>query len=176
MGAVTGGGPASPGAAAAAEARRAAEAERQLEETHQQLRADSQALRQARAALDRASGEVRQAVLAEAEQQLLDLALGIARKVLRQEIQAGRYEIDPIVAEAMEHIPARCEVTVHLHPDDYARCRAIAAGPDDSNGPRFVADANVLPGECFLETSEGTVESSVETQLSEITHALKQPG
>ena len=111
-------------------------------------------------------------MLAEAEPQLVRLAVDIAQKVLMQEIQAGHYEIDPIVTEAMKQVPARCEVVVHLHPDDHARCEAARQLGDDAEGVRFVADPNVRPAECVLQTGEGVVESGVETNLARIGEAL----
>lgn len=116
-------------------------------------------------------------MMADAEQQLLDLAVDIARKVLMQEIQAQRYQIDPIVKEALLHVPARQDVLVHLNPDDYATCE-LARGSEDpslAGKIRFVADPAVEPAECLLETIEGLVISSVEDHLESIADALKNP-
>lgn len=131
---------------------------------------------------------LREETVRQSEEQLLELALEIARKLLMQEIQAGRYEIDPIVKEALLHVPARQDVTVHLHPDDWATCqmareeasRPPASGlggrPKGSPGAgriQFVADPGVRRAECMLETSEGIVESAVEGHLANIAEALK---
>jgi len=150
----------------------------ELEEARKQLQVERRQLREAREALGDAAGKLQRLhedLLVNAEEQLLALSLEIARKVLAQEIQAGRYEIDPLVAEALKQLPARCDVTVHLNPDDHARCKMAQELCGDSQSLRFVADADVRPGECFLETPEGVVETSVETQLAQIAEALKQP-
>jgi flagellar assembly protein FliH len=171
-------GAASEGAAPAGQTPRAAELEARLDEARKQLEAERRQLRQAREALGEAAGKLQRLhedLLAQAEEQLLTLSLEIARKVLAQEIQAGRYEIDPLIAEAMKQLPARCDVTVHLHPNDHARCKMAEELRGDSQSLRFVADADVRPGECFLETPEGAVETSVETQLAQIAEALKPP-
>ena len=111
------------------------------------------------------------------EEQLLDLALGIARRVLMQEIQADRYEIEPIVKEALLHVPTRRDVLVHLHPDDWKQSQTAEEGSKagDSGGVRFVADASVQRAECVLETTGGVVESTVDTHLENIAEALKNP-
>ncbi len=146
----------------------------------EQVEADLTALRMARSALEKAADKCREArekIIEQAEGQLLDLSIDIARKVLMQEIQAERYQIEPIVREALSRIPQRTDVVVHLHPDDLARCElAEQDGPDSAQATvRFSADPGVDRGECLLRTSEGTVESTVEEHLAEITKTLGSP-
>jgi flagellar assembly protein FliH len=137
-------------------------------------------LLQARKALEDGLQKLRplqEQMVKEAEGQLLKLAVDIARKVLMQELQAGRYEIDPIVKEALLHAPVRQDVVVHLHPEDWSRCRmAREQGEATQAGSvRFVADPSVQRAQCVLETAEGIVESSVEAHLEGIAEALKVP-
>jgi flagellar assembly protein FliH len=156
----------------------AAIAEASVAQARAQLEAERARTAQAGQAMTEACRQLRQLradLLAEAEGQLLDLAMEIARKVLMQEIQAGRYEIEPIVAEAMRHVPARHEVVVHLHPDDYAQCKLIEQLAGDSQNVRFLADPNVAKAGCLLETPEGAVDSAIETHLATISESLKKP-
>jgi flagellar assembly protein FliH len=150
----------------------------QLAEQQRQTQAEGTRLASACQALTRAAQQVegfRAELLAEAEGQLLSLAVEIARKVLMQEIQAGRYQIDPIVAEALRRVPAHGGVVVHLNPGDCAQCQAAARQEGEAPQVRFVADVNVQPGECLLETPEGIVESSVEGHLAAIAEGLGKP-
>jgi len=133
-----------------------------------------QACRAARSAAE-ALRRLREGLLAEAEEQLVALALDIARKVLMQEVAAGRYEIAPILAEALQHVPGQGEVVVHVNPEDHARCRETGQLADDAGNVRFVADPKVRPAECLLETSEGTIESSMEANLARVGEALALP-
>jgi flagellar assembly protein FliH len=147
----------------------------QLAEEQRQAQAQRTSLASACQALTRAAQQVeafRGELLAEAEGQLLCLAVEIARKVLVQEIQAERYQIDPIVAEALRRVPAHGGVVVHLNPRDCAHCQAAGKKEGDPHQVRFVADVNVQPGECLLETPEGIVESSVEGNLAAIAEGL----
>jgi len=132
---------------------------------------------QARRALEdglRKLHELQQQVLAEAEEQLLDLAIRIARKVLMQEIQAGRYDIEPIVKEALLRVPARKDVVVHMNLYDWATCKKFQEECTTADAKiSFVADPSVRRGECFLETTEGRVDFSVERSLEEIAEVLK---
>lgn len=141
------------------------------------LQAEREALLRAAGALQEAAGQLRllQAQFRqEAEQQVLDLAIDVARKVLMQEIQAGRYEIEPIVREALHRVPVGRPVAVHLNPDDLSRCPMAADGAEPSQaGVTFVADASVAPGQCRLESDQGVVGASVEAHLAEVSEALR---
>ena len=116
----------------------------------------------------------RKELVEQAEGQMVELALSVARKVLMQEIQAGRYEIDPIVQEALKSVSVRQDVVVRLNPDDLQQC--MAAHPEqqlsDAN-VRFVADEAVTRASCLVETSEGNVEASIEKHLAGIEAALR---
>jgi len=144
-----------------------------------ELEKERLALRSARMALEdgiNKATELHMQLQAECEQQVLDLAIAIARKVLMQEIQAGHYEIGPIVKEALQHAPSRKNVVVHMNLYDWANCQmAKDAQSQGKTEIRYVADEGVRPGECIIETSEGFVESTVESQLNNIAEAMKSP-
>ena len=150
-----------------------------IQAAQQSLDAERARLVQARNALAAGLGDLsrlREETIAAAEAQLLELALEIARKVLMQEIDAGRYEIDPIVREALLHVPARQGVVVHLHPDDWAACEIArdAEGAAGAGNVRFLADPGVRRAECLLEAPQGMVVSGVEAHLQDIGEALKE--
>ena len=107
------------------------------------------------------------------ESQLVDLAVGIARKVLCQELQAQRYEIEPIVREALSGLDLRAGAVVHLNADDLRRSGLSASEPGGEEAVRYLADPQVSPGECFVETPEGTVEATVEHQLARVSEEFK---
>jgi len=156
--------------------RREGQARREMRE---RVDAELAELHSALAALAEAQAkfhDLQENFLREAEQQLLNLSIQIARKVLMQEIQAQRHEVDPIVREALSRIPARMDAVVHLHPDDLARCE-LACRDQQAPGAgsvRFLADPGVGRGECLVQTSHGTVESSIEGHLGEIAKALTE--
>ena len=112
-------------------------------------------------------------LLARAEEQLVALAVDIARKVLAQEVDEGKYRVDPIVAEALASVQECKDIVVHLNPEDLARCeQASAAAKNPESHIRFVADDTVSPAGCKLETVEGTVVSSVDKSVDQIADAL----
>lgn len=113
---------------------------------------------------------------AQAEAQLVALAVDIARKVLAQEVDAERYRVDPIVSEALASVGRCGQIVVSLNSADLARCELAARGDDSPAAKvRFVADDAVPPAGCRLETGEGTVVSSVDGRIDEISKALTNP-
>lgn len=160
------------------QAQAVADAAAQLEQLKAQLQRQAQAemaqLQSAKEAMLQAAADlshVQQQVLADAPHQLAQLAVQIARKVLMQEIAAGTYEIDPIVQEAMKSLPPRAQVHARLNPADLAKC---SLARDGQQGVTFLADPNVAPACCVLESDQGVVESDVELHLQEIAVALAE--
>ncbi len=149
------------------------EVQRRVQAERAQLHAACQALMEASCRLQEFRGDL----VRDAESQLVDLATGIARKILMQEIEAGRHEIEPIVRAALARVPQHQDVVVHLNPEDWARCPL--AQPAEGEAPpehvRFVADPEIGRAECVVETPEGIVESTLDAHLSEIGEALKAP-
>ena len=141
-----------------------------LEAQGRELQAAIDALRQGAAGLV----DCRREMIVELEGQLLQLSLGIAAKVLMQEIQAGRYEIDPIVKEALCHVSPGLDVAIRLNPSDYAQCELARQidYPATGGQVRFVADPAVGRAECIVETSEGVIESSSEKHLAKVAKVL----
>lgn len=115
----------------------------------------------------------RQQIIRKAEGQMVDLAVNIARKVLMQEIQAGRYDIDPIVREALASVQQRQGALVRLNPSDLERCELARQG-DESGTVKFVGDASIPPAHCTIETVQGQVVSTVEGHLQQVAEALKE--
>ena len=133
-------------------------------------------LARARQTLERAAAQVaglEPKILADAEQHLLDLANEIARKVLMQEIQAGRHDILPIVREAISRAPPKREIVVRLNPDDAAHLEASPGHDEMPANVRLVADPSIGPAECVVETAEGTIEARIEQELDQVAAALK---
>ncbi len=141
------------------------------------LEGERAALARARAALEMAAGslgEIETAARAEAEANVVDLAVAIARKILATEIDAGRYDAAALVREALAKAPPGREVVVQLAPADLERYESASReGPACAN-LRVVADAGVRPGECIVRTAEGTVESRIEDGLDRAAEALQR--
>lgn len=145
----------------------------------QQLAGKAAQLDSARQALAAAADQfhqVQEQLVGELEQHVVELALKVTRKVLMQEVQAGRYEIEPIIKEALLHVSVRKDVVVHLNPQDYCECEMVkqqGGGAGNTGDLHFVSDPVVPRASCVLETSQGVIESTIEGHLDEITSALQ---
>jgi len=148
-------------------------------EMQQQLAGGMARISSARQALAAAADEFKRAqeqLVGELEQNVVKLALKVAHKVLMQEVQAGNYQIEPIIKEALLHVSVRKNVVVRLNPEDYAVCEMAqqSGGVAPNAGDlHFIADPMVPRAACVLETSQGVVESSVDGHLDEISKALQ---
>lgn len=155
------------------------QAQPQAEAASRVLEQRAEQLELAKQAMDRAVAEFarrQEEFFTAAESQMVDLAVEIARKILACEIEAGNYQIDTIVSEALGQISASAEVVVYLNPDDLSTCELAAKAADDEDNPRsihFVGDTTVGRGECRVETDHGVVASSIAGQLAEIGTVLK---
>ncbi|HSV27524.1 MAG TPA: FliH/SctL family protein, partial [Sedimentisphaerales bacterium] len=88
--------------------------------------AEIHAMRQARKALESGADVVTgllERMIAGQAQQISHLAVEIARKILRSRIENADYAIEAVVQQALSKAPARHNVTVRLHPDDFAKCK-----------------------------------------------------
>lgn len=176
----------SPGANCGAKRASAEAAQAALEETRTRLAEEHRLLGEARTTLERAAAAVRALeakLLAGAEAQVVELAIEIAGKVLMQELEAGRFQMEPVVREALRHIPARRDIVVRLCPQDAAlyltpgdsaganhACAAAGTAP----GLKVVADPALRRGDCIVETAEATVSATVAERFQAVAEVLRQ--
>ena len=94
-----------------------------------------------------------------------DVAEALSRAVARV---LGELDMAEAVARAAAHalgeVSARHGTTVHVHPTGLAHARAALEGA--ANGVRIVADENLPPDGCVLETEAGLVRATLSDQLA----------
>lgn len=110
------------------------------------------------------------------KEEIAHLSVEIARKILMHKVENGDYEIEGIVKGALDSVPGRQDVKVHLHPDDVAQCqKAQEAEPKGAlAGVMLVSDSNIGRAECLLESPKGIVKSVIDENLDRIARALSQ--
>jgi flagellar assembly protein FliH len=147
-----------------------------LGEERQWLHEQRTNLDQVRAAMESAVDAIRALeaeALRSAESQLVTLALDIAGKVLAQDIEDGRYRIEPIVREALRSIPSRRDIVVRLNPQDLSRWQEAGIAPFAS-GVKLVADPSVRKAECLVECAEAVVSATVAESLARAAEVMKK--
>lgn len=107
--------------------------------------------------------------------EIAKLSVEIARKVLMQKVQDGEYEIEPIIKEAIKSSPTQQDLVVHLNPSDMAAHEKAMQdnGNETFAGIKFVADQNIGPAECMLESPKGIIESKINDHLDQIAKTFK---
>jgi flagellar assembly protein FliH len=118
--------------------------------------------------------QLREQIVAEAEQELLAAAVELAGIICAQQIEAGNVKIDPILEQALTRLPARENIRIHLNPQDFQQCQLAAKGDeaDTHSCYEFIQDPQIQPGECLLETDEASVEHTVQESIETLQDAL----
>jgi flagellar biosynthesis/type III secretory pathway protein FliH len=103
------------------------------------------------------------------EEEAVQLALAIGRKILHREAQVDPLLLMGIVRVALERIEGATGVTLAVAPQqapDWLRYLAARMEPGDL--PEIVEDPAMTSDRCELRTSMGTAQLGVEVQLKEI--------
>jgi len=115
-------------------------------------------------------------VMREAEDDLIDLIMMVARKVILREVSLERGILSSVVQAAIAALSERCEITIRLNPDDFI---LVTNGPDDSfrkelltERMRLKSDPVVPLGSCQIDSEMGTLDAGIDSQLDEIFRRL----
>lgn len=123
------------------------------------------ALEAAAVRLDRA----REGALDGVVHQTVDLALEIARTLLRCELPEGRYDLEAMVREALSFSGVeRGRCVVHLHPEDARRLE----GTTFRSGTELEADPGVSRGSVHVTTPQGLLVRDLDEALRAIGERL----
>jgi flagellar biosynthesis/type III secretory pathway protein FliH len=99
------------------------------------------------------------------------LALAIAREIVRSEIDAGRYDIERIVREALAASGAgRTACVVHLNPIDVERL----AGVPFRAATRLESDPEVAAGDVHVSTARGTLVRDVDAAMATLAERFEE--
>jgi flagellar assembly protein FliH len=108
-----------------------------------------------------------------AERDLVRLAIAMAERIVRREIQTDRDAILTMARAALARLGDTAVATVRLHPGDLD---AISPRLEirTATGPiRLVGDAGIPAGGCFVESDLGSVDATIDAQLRELRAALQ---
>jgi flagellar biosynthesis/type III secretory pathway protein FliH len=123
-------------------------------------------LRRAAVAVASARAEVTRTL----EREVVELALVVARQVLRAEAESGTALVERLVALGLSRL-GECEhVTVRLNPADATQLSPERTGTAGSVS--FVPDPQVERGGAIVESEIGRVDARLETQMEELRREL----
>lgn len=104
----------------------------------------------------------------EAEQDVVALALAVARRILHRELTMAPEALLGLVKAALENLEARELHRVRVSRADTSMVRQFFEQIGPPHKVEIVTDANLLPGSVLIESGHGILDASVDTQLSEI--------
>ena len=144
-----------------------------LKEGHAEGRAKG--LKDAQAVAGRLAGVIEQLAepLADVDagvvEAVSDLALLIARHVVRRELHTTPDEVVGVVRESLQHLPVSPRLArIRLHPEDVPLVEAALAPGNGDRHWRLEADPTLTRGGCVVETDVSRVDATVEARLAAI--------
>jgi len=110
------------------------------------------------------------------ERSSVHLATAIAGRVLRRELPRHPEVTLELIAEALELAAGSSQIRIHLNPADHetlgGQVKQLAAEISRSGPAQIIADPQVSPGGCRVETLHGTIDQRFEAQLARIEQEL----
>jgi len=108
----------------------------------------------------------------EATHDLVRLAVSIAARVLHREVSLDPDALTGLVKTAFLKVQSREVQRVRMHPGLESLVKKSLEHCGSPLNLVLTADPTLKPGEVFLETSQGILDASVDTQLREIERGL----
>ena len=121
---------------------------------------------------------LRQAVRFQAEKELVELALQIAKKVVAEEIKLPNDVIKNIVKAALHETEVQGKIYLYLHPDDYEFLLKSKADLEHylNEEQTLVLRQNpeLKPGSIYVESDEEIISRSIEDQFDKLEETLTE--
>jgi flagellar biosynthesis/type III secretory pathway protein FliH len=143
-----------------------------------QLQEEREALAEKMAGLDAEMSAQIEEFWTETEPEVLHLAVEIARKVVKRELDENSEFILGTVRAAIRQLRDRADLKIRVSPDDHALVREhkeeIMSSCDGIRNIEVIEDRRVGDGGCLIESAGGTLDARVDAQISEIERALME--
>lgn len=117
-------------------------------------------------------------VLAGIENEAVELILGIAKKVIGEEININKENILMLVKQGFEKCSSKENAVIRVSPDDFDyltenkdKLVEMIGGAAEIE---IKKEASLSAGACLIETPFGSVDAGVQTKLKKIEEAFKQ--
>lgn len=115
---------------------------------------------------------VRSRIRREAEGDLVQLSLAVARKILNREIQTDQDALLGVVKAALERVESREIFRVRVCPSHADSLRRALENLGMPQRIEVQPDARLETGAVIFDTAQGSLDVSIETQLREIERGL----
>jgi flagellar assembly protein FliH len=116
--------------------------------------------------------DLRRTMIRQTEHQIVQLAVEMARRILRREVQTDNDLLCAMARVALDRLGDNAPATIRLNPEDYHTIVARHGGTWAGSNVTVAADPAVGRGGCLVESSFGFVDASVEAQFRVLEQAL----
>jgi flagellar biosynthesis/type III secretory pathway protein FliH len=127
--------------------------------------------------LTRAASEIRITRRREATaatRAIVDLVIAATRHLVGRKIQAGEYDLEGMISQALRKLDPQSAVVVALPPDDLQRVQAKASAFPTREDIAWEPDPSLSRGSFRIEANDISLWSDLETRLQEVRDALEQ--
>lgn len=106
---------------------------------------------------------------AQVESELTNLALAVARQLVRRELRIDPAQVIAIIRETIALLPSAArDVRVHLHPEDAAVVRERLAATTTERAWSVVEDPVMTRGGCRVTTEHAHIDARLETRINSV--------
>ncbi len=116
--------------------------------------------------------DVRRSMIRQTERQMVELALAIARRIVRREVALDSELTVAMARVALERLGDSTSVTIRLNPDDYETTAGRREALLPGSHVTVVPDTAVSRGGCLVQSDFGYVDASIDAQFQELARAL----
>ncbi|EFW30243.1 FliH/SctL family protein [Selenomonas artemidis] len=117
--------------------------------------------------------------LMQAEEDIVSIAMTAVERILPQHFIDVPQMVLPIVRDAILRVKDQKEVVVHVPPDSYD---FVLMARDELRGLLTAGDTNLTitsdeamkPGDCLVETPNGSVDARLQTQIEQLKKAVRE--
>ncbi len=104
---------------------------------------------------------------------VLELALHLAKNMVRTAFEVRPELILPVVREAVDYLPTLQQpALLVLHPEDALIVRGSIGHELEKSGWRIVEDGNMARGGCRIDTASNQIDAQIASRWQRLAHAL----
>lgn len=161
----------------AGKAQAAKESEKKAREVAESLVAER--LKSLRPAMESAIAQLRaerDALAVHWEKRMVDLALDLAGRIVEVQRRRDQNTLPKLVHELINLVSGEDRITLRLNPEDVSlfekELKSWLDQVKPSGESRMIADSQIRPGECIVETPHGVIDARLQTQLERLRDEL----
>jgi len=112
------------------------------------------------------------------EKEMLRLVFEVSKRLLRHELEYHEEVILKVLREVFQYVTDRKNIVVHLNPGDYQYLlnhpEQLPFSLDGKSGVSLIEDPSIGRGGCWLDTSFGEMDVTVDGQIEQIASLIWQ--